>query len=213
VLDVLETRGASLASELQQASALLPEHFEAGLTQLIGHSLVTCDSYGGLRRLLLPRSRRRGMSTAQALAPAGRWSRFRDPPRDGHAPHSAEARAAREDLAAFAAERLLERYGVVFRLLLERERIPLPWRELVLVLRRMELRGDVRGGRFVQSFSGEQYALPGAVELLRGLRRKGAMEAPAEALKVAAADPLNLEGILTPDSRISAQTRRLVAIG
>jgi len=153
------------------------------------------------------------MTTAQALAPAGRWSRFRDLPRDVHGAGSAEARAAREDLATFAAVRLLERYGVVFRGVLARERIPLPWRELVLVYRRMELRGDVRGGRFVQRFSGEQFALPGAVELLRKLRRNGAMGAPAEALRVAAADPLNLEGILTPDSRIPAQTRRLVAIG
>jgi len=213
VLAVLERRGACFAPDLQRDSALLPEHFEAGLKQLIGHGLVTCDSYGGLRRLLLPASRRRGMTTAQALAPAGRWSRLRDPAREVHAAGSAEARAAREDLATFAATQLLERYGVVFRHLLERERIPLPWRELVHELRRMELRGDVRGGRFVQRFSGEQYALPGAVELLRSLRRNGAMGTPAEALRVAAGDPLNLEGILTPESRIGAQTRRLVAIG
>jgi ATP-dependent Lhr-like helicase len=210
VLAVLEARGACFAPELQRESGLLPEHFEAGLTQLIGHGLVTCDSYGGLRRLLLPPSRRRGMTAAQALAPAGRWSRFRERDRDVRPAGSVEARAAREDAATFAATRLLARYGVVFRRLLERERIPLPWRELVAVYRRMELRGTVRGGRFVQRFSGEQYALPEAVELMRRLRRQGAAPGP---LKVAAGDPLNLEGILTPESRISAQTRRLVAIG
>ncbi|MEO6463135.1 MAG: ATP-dependent DNA helicase, partial [Candidatus Eisenbacteria bacterium] len=213
VLAGLEARGACFAPELQRESGLLPEHFEAGLTQLIGHGLVTCDSYGGLRRLLLPPSRRRGMTAAQALAPAGRWSRFREGDRQVRPAGSHEARAAREAAATFAAMQLLARYGVVFRRLLERERIPLPWRDLVAVYRRMELRGELRGGRFVQRFSGEQYALPEAVEMMRRLRRQNAGGASPEGLRVAAGDPLNLEGILTPESRISAQTRRLVAIG
>ncbi len=213
VLSVLETRGACFAAELGRASGLLPEHFEAGLTQLIGHGLVTCDSYGGLRRLLLPPGRRSNLTMAQALTPAGRWSRFRELEREGRPAGSSEARAAREEAATFAALRLLARYGVVFRRLLERERIPLPWRELVAVYRRMELRGELRGGRFVQRFAGEQYALPEAVELMRRIRRQGASGATPEVLKVAAGDPLNLDGILTPEARISAQTRRLVAIG
>ena len=134
----------------------------------------------------------------------------------------------------FAARQLLARYGVVFKRLLERERIPVRWRDLVRAYRRMELRGDVRGGRFVQRFAGEQYALPQAVELMRRLRRRDAARpeagaptqggeairyagegarVPAEGgIPVAAADPLNLAGILTPDPRIPATPRRRVLV-
>jgi ATP-dependent Lhr-like helicase len=107
---------------------------------------VTCDSFGGLRRLITPPSRRSSVLAAHALTPAGRWSRFRAP---------ALEPLAREEQAGRVARVLLARYGVVFRRMLERERIPLPWRELAMVYRRMELRGEVRGGRFVQRFSGE----------------------------------------------------------
>ena len=211
VLAALETRGASFAQDLQRASALLPEHFEAGLTQLIGHGLVTCDSFGGLRRLITPPSRRTSLNAAHALTPAGRWSRFRTP----EEPAEALERFATEDRMEQVALRLLARYGVVFRRMLERERIPVPWRDLVRAYRRLELRGDVRGGRFVQRFTGEQYALPEAIEKLRELRRKKALGPPEDAtpLRVAAADPLNLEGILTPEARIPALTRQRVAIG
>ena len=113
------------------------------------------------------------------------------------------------DPSEFVARRLLERYGVVFRKMLTRERIPVPWRDLVRVYRHLELRGDVRGGRFVQRFSGEQYALPDAVDLMRRLRRSG-REVHAN---VSAADPLNLQGILTPDERVPSQTRRRVDVG
>jgi ATP-dependent Lhr-like helicase len=108
---------------------------------------------------------------------------------------------------------LLARYGVVFRKMLERERIPLPWRELVSVYRRLELRGDVRGGRFVQRFAGEQYALPDAVETLRTLRRRHALAPAGDPVRVSASDPLNLEGVLTPEARIPAAGRQRVAIG
>ena len=202
VLEALDQRGASFAQDLQRASRLLPEHFEAGLTQLIGHGLVTCDSFGGLRRLITPPSRRSTLLNAYALTPQGRWSRFRG---TGDAPVAERAeRVARV---------LLRRYGVVFRRMLERERIPLPWRELVAVYRRMELRGDVRGGRFVQRFAGEQYALPEAVETLRTLRRKHALAPAGDPVRVAASDPLNLEGVLTPEARIPAIGRHRVAIG
>jgi ATP-dependent Lhr-like helicase len=211
VLAALERRGASFAQDLQRASELLPEHFEAGLTQLIGHGLVTCDSFGGLRRLITPPSRRSSLNAAHALVPAGRWSRFRMPEESPSAP----GRVAIENQTEQVARLLLARYGVIFRRMLERERIPLPWRALVQVYRRLELRGDVRGGRFVQFFTGEQYALPGAIEQLRTLRRQKAL-GPADdttPLRVAAADPLNLGGILTPEARIPALTRQRVAIG
>ena len=100
------------------------------------------------------------------------------------------------------AEQLLARWGVVFRDLIARENLALPWRELLWAFRRMEARGTIRGGRFVTGFVGEQYALPGAVEALRRTRR---MPRGGELVRVAAADPLNLVGILTPGPRVTAQ--------
>jgi len=199
VLEVLDERGASFTRELERASGLLPSHFEMGLTQLIGRGLVSCDSFGGLRRLITPPSKRRGVLARTPLAPAGRWSRLR----------AIEATPDGAGLAEFAARQLLARYGVVVRQLLERERLALPWRDLVRVYRRLELRGELRGGRFVQRFSGEQYALPGAVELLRRRRRAGD---PPTSLWVSAADPLNLDGILTPEARVSPQARKRVLV-
>ena len=96
----------------------------------------------------------------------------------------------------------------MFRAVLQRERQPVPWRELVRCLRGLELRGDVRGGRFVARFAGEQYALPDAIPLLRKIRK----QADRPPLSVAAADPLNLEGILTPEDRIPANSKRSVAL-
>jgi ATP-dependent Lhr-like helicase len=227
ILETLETRGACFAQELERATRLLPSHLEMGLVQLIGHGLVTCDSFGGLRRLVTPPGRRRGVMKRVPFAPAGRWSRFRATL--VAAPEAADLAPAGEREAEFVARQLLTRYGVVFRRLLERERIPIPWRDLVRVLRLQELKGDVRGGRFVERFAGEQYALPEAVELMRRLRRgrgvsraAGALAAPAgrtarrdaaaPGLRVSAADPLNLEGILTPEPRIPAQARRRVEV-
>ena len=161
------------------------------------------------------------------FAPAGRWSPFRD-----GTPVAREEAFTGERETEFVARQILTRYGVVFRRLLERERIPVPWRDLARVLRRQELRGEVRGGRFVGLFAGEQYALPEAVELMRRLRRsrgdapagdgprpaappratRSAGDAAGSGLRVSAADPLNLEGILTPDPRIPAQSRRRVLV-
>ena len=90
-----------------------------------------------------------------------------------------------------------------------REKFPVPWRDIVRALRTMEARGEIRGGRFVAGFDGEQYALPEAVELLRSVRRRGDI-AP---LQVAAGDPLNFRGILTPDERVPVIARRKVTVG
>jgi ATP-dependent helicase Lhr and Lhr-like helicase len=233
LLTMLESRGACFIQELQRLSGLLPSHVEMGLAQLIGRGLVTCDSFGGLRRLITPPSRRRGVMRKAALTPPGRWTRFRF-----REPGATNGHGAGEREVEFVARQLLARYGVVFRRLLERERLPVPWRDLVRVYRLWELRGEVRGGRFVQRFSGEQYALPEAIELMRRVRRRGraveeamasagseahlrgietassmAAPVPPAGLRVSAADPLNLEGVLTPEARIPAQTRRRVAVG
>src|SRR5262249_12166457 len=152
ILDTLEARGACFTQELERTTRLLPSHLEMGLGQLIGQGLVTCDSFGGLRRLVTPPSRRRGVTKRLPLAPAGRWSRCRAAaarPAEGE-PEGPPVPGERE--AEFGASQLLARYGVVFKRLIDRERIPVPWRDLVRVYRRQELRGEVRGGRFVQRF-------------------------------------------------------------
>ena len=213
LLDLLQKRGASFTQELQRESGLLPSHVEMGLAQLIGRGIVTCDSFSGLRRLITPPSRRRGVMKRAPFAPAGRWTRFRTPHlertpdvRDG----TNTAAAAAGGLVEFTARRLLARYGIVFRRVVDRERLPIPWRDLVRVYRLWELRGDVRGGRFVQRFAGEQYALPEAIELTRRLRRS--KSAAGRGLKLSAADPLNLEGILTPQPRVPSQARRRILV-
>src|SRR5439155_23460557 len=131
LLDAVAARGASFAQELQRAAGLLPAHFEMGLAQLIGHGLLTCDSFGGVRRLITPPSRRRGVMRQQPLTPAGRWSRFRPVPDAAPAAIAPIVRPALDEaLVEFAGRQLLARYGVVFRRLLDRERLPVPWRDL-----------------------------------------------------------------------------------
>ena len=191
LVDTLVARGAMFPQELARAAKLLPGHLEMGLSELISRGLLTCDSYGALRWLMVPPSRRRG-----PLATVGRWSLIR---REIGTPAPPE----------FLARVLLRRTGVVFRRTLVREKQPVPWRDLARVLRGLEARGEIRGGRFVAGFDGEQYALPEAVELLRAVRRRGG----PSSIQVAAADPLNFRGILTPDERVPVVARQRVAVG
>ena len=196
VLRALDAHGALFHEAVVRASGLLPEHVEMAQSELIAHGIITCDSFAAMRWLLLPSSRRRGART-----PGGRWSRLR---RTGEGP--AGDPLADEDLVMFACRRLLQRTGVVFRQTIERERLPLPWRDLLRALRRMELSGEVHGGRFVAGFSGEQYALPAAAEALRnGIADTGP-------LAISAADPLNFHGILLPDQRIPPVTGRIIQV-
>jgi ATP-dependent Lhr-like helicase len=159
--------------------------------------IVTSDSFGGLRALLRkPASgRRRQRAMMFGMESAGRWALARrGQPRREAGP------GAVEHLARI----LLLRYGVVFWRLLEREAPWLPpWRDLLRVYRRLEARGEIRGGRFVAGFSGEQFALPDAVGMLREIRRK-----PPSGVWVSlsGADPLNLAGVLTPGPRLAALT-------
>ncbi len=184
VLKVLSRGGAMFQEELARVAGLLPSHFEAALCELLARGLVTNDSFAALRWLIAPASKRR-----TPLAFAGRWSVFRRLPDGDSDPGPSDA-----DRARFFARALLRRYGVVFRKLLERERPLAPWRDLARELRALELSGEVRGGRFVAGFSGEQFALPEALALLRRVRKE-----PAEApLSLAPTDPLRLDGVLTP---------------
>ena len=192
LLKPLAVHGAMFPQHLQRAADLLPAHAEMGLAELLARGFVTCDSFAALRQMITPPSRRRS-----ALRPVGRWSRLRtDPPPPGNP----------DELNELAARQLLRRTGVVFRRTIERERLPVTWAALMRVYRRLELRGEIRGGRFVAGFSGEQFALPQAVELLRQLKRQPARNP----VSVASADPLNFEGILTPRERVAPAARVLV---
>jgi ATP-dependent Lhr-like helicase len=195
VHEALLQRGAMFFQELARVVKLPPVFVEEGLAELIALGRVTCDSFGGLRWLIVPASRRR----AGGL-PGGRWSLLR---REVSAsPASAE----------FVARRLLLRTGVVFRKTLTREKQPLLWRDVARVLRLMEARGEIRGGRFVGGFDGEQYALPEAVTVLRAVRRRAASDTDPAPVVVSAADPLNFRGILTPDERVAPTTRQQVRV-
>jgi ATP-dependent helicase Lhr and Lhr-like helicase len=206
VVDCIRAQGASFFDELVEGSGLLPPQVEEALAELVALGLVASDSFGGLRALLVPAerrkplagARRRRRSLAFGMEDAGRWALARRP-------RPAEARGAGEPEAVeHLARSLLRRYGVVFWRLLEREADWLPpWRDLLRVYRRLEARGEIRGGRFVAGFAGEQYALPDAVGLLREARRK---PASGEWVSLSAADPLNLAGILTPGAKLAALT-------
>jgi ATP-dependent Lhr-like helicase len=173
LLRVLRAQGAMFPQQLPKAAELVPAHVEMGLADLLAHGLVTCDSFAALRQMITPPSRRRG-----ALRPVGRWCCLRTdaPPVRNH-----------DDLNEMIARQLLRRTGVVFRRTIQRERVPITWLALTRIYRRMELRGEVRGGRFVGGFAGDQFALPGAVELLRKVRREPA----GKTGEVHASDPLN----------------------
>jgi ATP-dependent Lhr-like helicase len=195
VLEALAARGASFFPELQRATGLSADYLESTLAELVAQGRASCDAYAGLRGLMVPWRRAGGGAHA-----AGRWSRVERAA--GDLPEAAGAE--------FVARALLRRTGVVFRKTVARERLPVPWRDVARACRLLEARGEVRGGRFVAGFDGEQYALPEAVTLLRDVRRRGPGGAP---VAVAAADPLNYRGILTPDERISPASRRLVEVG
>lgn len=160
--ELLQQRGASFPTDLQAQSRLLPSHCEEGLAELVGLGLATCDSFAALRQLVVPPSQRRLPKFA-----VGRWSLLPVPP---------PATRASEPAIELAARSALLRFGVVSHTLLQEERFPLPWRLLLRTLRAMELRGEVRGGRFVTGWSGEQYALPTAVVGLRAARGTAAPE-------------------------------------
>ena len=209
IVESLERHGARFANELAADCGRLVTDIESGLTDGVARGLLTADSFGALRSLLGGPRRgpggsrsqpRRGLRRgAQGLAgPVGRWSLLAAP----------EGRFEPDELAEAVAEQLLARWGVVFRDLRANETLALPWREVLWALRRLEARGVVRGGRFVTGFTGEQFAVPAAVDELRRVRRS---ERNGERVEVAATDPLNLTGIVTPGPRVPAVTTRTVA--
>jgi len=199
--DFIRDNGASFFDEIVDGTRLLRPEVEEALAELVALGIVASDSFAGLRVLLVPSDqrrpsasgRRRRRTVAFGMEDAGRWALARR----GSTAGSAEA-------TEHAAWSLLHRYGVVFWRLLEREADWLPpWRDLLGVYRRLEARGEIRGGRFVAGFSGEQFARPDAIGLLRETRRKGSA---GGLISLSGADPLNLLGILTPGPRLAALT-------
>jgi ATP-dependent Lhr-like helicase len=206
VVNSLRAHGASFFEELVEATGLLRPQIEEALGELVARGLVNSDSFGGLRALLVPSERRKSFTGASrrrrvltfGMEDAGRWALARRTAPDATEPQ------VKAGAIEHVASTLLRRYGVVFWRLLAREAEWLPpWRDLLRVYRRLEARGEIRGGRFVSGFSGEQYALPEAVGMLREMRRQ---PASGEWISLSGADPLNLAGVLTPGPRLAALT-------
>jgi len=201
---VLKEWGASFFQELLDETRILKSRLENALGELVAASLLTADRFQGLRTLITPqqiqRRRNKYRSQHDLLSEAGRWSLLR-PPRHPTTDND-EAPTDRFVQVEHIARVLLKRYGVVFRKVLERESGLPAWRDLLYVYRRLEARGELRGGRFVQSFAGEQFALPEAVNVLRKLRKQAPQH---ELVAIAATDPLNLTGIITPGEHVAMQ--------
>jgi ATP-dependent Lhr-like helicase len=205
VAEFIREHGASFFDEIAESVRMLPSEVEEALAELVAVGRVNSDSFAGLRVLLMPSGRRATRPNSYGarhkrrlalfgMADAGRWALLR---------RTADESKGRKDEAVEQIVRtLLRRWGVVFWKLLTREADWLPpWRDILSCCRRLEARGEIRGGRFVAGFSGEQFATPEAIGLLRDVRRKP----PSDAfVSVSAADPLNLIGILTPGSRLSS---------
>ncbi|HEY7402983.1 MAG TPA: DEAD/DEAH box helicase [Candidatus Angelobacter sp.] len=192
VLSFLRTRGASFFADIVRGTDKLKSEIETALWELVAAGLVTADGFDNLRALIDPK-RRSGQGSGKTNRPrhsAGRWSLL-------HPLHGDDGGKAMESVCRV----LLERYGVVFRELLVRESMLPRWRDLLITFRRLEDRGEIRGGRFVSGFIGEQFALPIAVESLRAMK---GLPPSGEIITISAADPLNLAGIVVPGERVAA---------
>lgn len=210
VLALLERHGAMFAADLEQESGLLRPQLEQAMKTLIAAGAVTADAFSPLRWLLRPEAqklrRSRQVKRHGGSLPVGRWSiagaGF------GAERDSGSAERTQRRLAVIC-QSLLRRYGVVFRAVIQRESLLPPWRDLLNYLRRMEDRGEVRGGRFVDGFSGEQFALPEAL----GLLRKPAENDDGRVLTViSACDPLNLGGLILPGVKTPATSANRILL-
>lgn len=194
VMEQLSTGGAQFAHEIAAALSAPLDEVRTALEELVWAGLIASDGFSGLRAIwndAAPPKAFHSRASRVITAPGGRWSRLAD----------ADAGSDREHAIELFARTLLHRYGIICRRLLAREPFAVAWRELLRVYRRLEARGDVRGGRFVSGLPGEQFALPEAVELARRIRRT---PSSGETVTISAADPLNLCGIITAGARVPA---------
>jgi ATP-dependent Lhr-like helicase len=205
VLETLSRRGASFLADLVRETRQLTSVVEDALWELAAAGLVTADGFENLRALIDPKRRLATLRhhSRRARFVPGRWALLR------HYPAPAPSEGLPPETLEAIARQLLLRWGVVFRDLLARESIAPPWRDLLMTLRRMEAQGEIRGGRFVSGFVGEQFARPEAVDLLREIRRNHTI---GEVPNVSAADPLNLAGIVTPGPRVSPLSGLMVPL-
>ena len=207
VLSALRSRGALFRHDLAEVTGRSPAEIDQALWDGVARGLVTADGFRAVRSLLRrgsrqsfpqPRGLRRGIRGTTGGA-SGRWSLLPVPLSDGD----------KDELAEAVAEQLAARWGVVFHDLIARESLAVPWREVLWAFRRMEARGTIRGGRFVTGFSGEQYAHPDAIDILRAVRKK---PGSGERVAISASDPLNLTGIVLPGPRITAISANTVTL-
>jgi ATP-dependent Lhr-like helicase len=212
VLEALRREGAMFFDELQHDAHLLPVELENALGELVSTGLVNADSFAGMRAMLLPASKRatndkrRRRGAGPSMEEAGRWALIRRGGTEAASEAGATQKPGRKridpETLEYVAMTLLRRYGVMFWRLLEREASWLPsWRELLPVYHRLEARGEIRGGRFVAGFSGEQFALPEAIPLLREVRRR---PQDGSLVCISGVDPLNLCGTLLPGDKVPA---------
>jgi ATP-dependent helicase Lhr and Lhr-like helicase len=207
VLEALAGNGALFRTDLTRLTGRLPDDIDDALWDAVARGLVTADGFRAVRSLLrrrTPDSRyaptrglRRGLRNTTGSS--GRWSLLPEPAAD----------ADRDEIAEAIAEQLAARWGVIFRDLAARENLAVPWRDIIWALRRMEARGTIRGGRFVSGFSGEQYAHPDALDILRAIRKP---HQAGDTVSISAADPLNLTGIILPGPRIPAIAANTVTL-
>ena len=203
IQEALQEHGPMFYSEILEEIRQMPEHLEEGLVELFATGIATCDHYGGVRALLTPREERRHQarfkhSYSSGVQNSGRWSLL-----VGTTTKPA-VKTTQTEANQYAAAVLLRRYGVVFRALLAKEGRYFPaWSDLRTIYRKMEDRGEIRGGRFVSNVVGEQFALPEAVDILRSVRKQ---KPDGKSLTIHASDPLNMTGILDSGPRVSAHT-------
>jgi ATP-dependent Lhr-like helicase len=233
VVAALRQRGALFLTDLCNLTGRMPVEVADALWEGIQRGIVTADGFGAVRLLLAGRSRlgnlvrnaepgslrrpfgpagRGAQARRTRLAPAlagGRWSLIEHALALGVDRDGARDAIEQDELAEALAGQLLNRWGVVFRDLAQREVLGIGWREVLLALRRLEARGLVMGGRFVSGFVGEQFALPEAYEKLRSVARAEPDDRP---LKISAADPLNLTGLIIPGPRVPATRTKSITL-
>jgi ATP-dependent Lhr-like helicase len=200
VLAHLRQRGASFFTDLVRGTGKIKAELETALWELVTAGMITADGFDNIRALIDPK-RRAGQGKGHNARPrhsAGRWALL----------HTSEALDRIRVLESICWT-LLKRYGVVFREMVARETMTPRWREVLIALRRLEDQGEIRGGRFVSGFLGEQFALPVAVESLRASARQ---PGTGEAVTISAADPLNLVGILIPGDRIATSSGKTITL-
>lgn len=199
IYQYLKQRGASFFADIVRGVGNLPAEIEFGLWELVATGLITADGFDNLRAIIDPRRRLKKFRGPHPRYTSGRWSLL-------HNSHDLVDHTKRVEAACWM---LLKRYGVVFRDVILREKTIPPWRDLLVAFRRLEAKGEIRGGRFVDGFLGEQFALSYAIDSLRAIKKQ---EPNATMLTIAAVDPLNLIGIILPGERVSALSGKTISI-